>query len=216
MTVASDFASYWAGFELTAANYSGGAGGTFTNLAGGPDWEVQGGTPTFSTIGAREGMNFTGNANQSIFGDMFAARNLTMVVAWSQSVATPGMLIGGTSPSGNTFGANVNGSRIQVFYPPASTGFLSGAVSLNTPLCAAFTISGKHEKCAVKVAGTALVEGSATSNLAPNWPQIGIGRHRTTYLNNANISAVYLFGDPLIYSAPTELESFLTDLAATL
>ncbi|MEM1398031.1 MAG: hypothetical protein AAGH38_11375, partial [Pseudomonadota bacterium] len=56
-----DFDSFVMGVDLTAANYSGGAGGTFTDLVqGAGTWTVESSTPTFETRNGIEGMDFTG------------------------------------------------------------------------------------------------------------------------------------------------------------
>jgi hypothetical protein len=215
MTVPSDFDSYWAGFELTAANYSGGAGGTFANLAGGQDWTVNGATPSFSTNGNRSGMDFSADASQSILGELRACRGLTAVIVFSTTITTSQPLLGGTWTAGNTCRADVSAYRPQAFYPSASSGFTTETTSSGTPTVAAYSWSPRNNTCYANLQGSAGV--SVTGSVLPtmNWAEIAIGRSRTTYYNGW-ISGVYLFSRPLHFVDNTNLQLLLDDLAATL
>lgn len=223
MTAPSDFSSYWSGVELTSANYSGGAGGTFADLVtGNQDWTVQGATPSFSTpVGSLEGMNFSNDATQSVFRELWALRDLTIVIGWSQSsvssVARP--YVGGTSSASNTFNAGSFDSRIRSFLPVGDSGVsASGTIVINTPHVAAFTFSGTDEKAAVKMQGGSITQTASPTARAglPNWPQLAIGRHRATYLADTNIRFVHLFAEPLLFSDPDAVDSLLDALALTL
>lgn len=216
MTVPADFDSYWAGFELTAANYSGGAGGTFANLvSGGQDWTVNGATPSFSTNGARSGMDFSADASQSIIGEQRACRGLTAVVIFSTAVGTNQYLLGGTWTGGNTWGANVSSYKVQAFYPSASSGLTTEVTTSGTPTVAAFSWSPENKTCYANLQGGAVA--SVTGSVLPtmNWAELAIGCHRTTYFNGW-ISAVYLFSRPLHFVDNTNLQLLLADLDATL
>lgn len=215
MTVPSDFPSYWAGFELTAANYSGGAGGTFTNLAGGQDWAVNGATPSFTTNGAREGMTFAASSTESILGEMRAMREGTIVAVFSTTNAGTSHVVGGTNAAANTWSMSINAQRVQAFHINASSGYTAGTFTSGSPLVAACSWSPEDGKCYVNRNGGAVVSSAGGAIVPINYWNAGIGVHRTTYFTGW-ISAVYFFSRALHYRDNTGLQSLVTDLAATL
>lgn len=189
MTLPTDFGSFCAGFDLTAARYSGGAGGAFGNLVPGePAWTTVG-TPTFETKSGAgwslEGVACTGLADQRIIGPLRAFRELTIVAITQPSATGTQWTIGGTNSASNTFGMSHNANRVQ-----------ANAVATGSGYTAAFT-TGRPVVCAVswdpltgKMAATAYdgtmrkVSLIATSkrDAIVSWHELSIGGHRTTYL----------------------------------
>jgi len=108
MTSPSDIDSFAFGFELTADNYSGGAGGTFQNMvAGGENWKVESATPVFTTESgsgwSQEGMNFPLDIAFAINGEQRAMYECTILCV---NYPTSGVLsypFGGSNPTSNVF-----------------------------------------------------------------------------------------------------------------
>jgi hypothetical protein len=184
-----DFNSYCGSVDLVAANYSGGAGGTFSDNVNGPGyWTVNGATPSFSTRSGTgwslEGMDFSGNPTEIVLGKC--------PMLWEGSIVIIGEVVGsvfylgGNYTAGNSWGIQHNSGRAQFFNALNSSGF-TDPLSFNSGEPNVIASSWCPES------GTTYAQvndGTVTSSVnaiekefsRSVWPQVGIGQHRTTYL----------------------------------
>jgi len=216
MVVPSDFLRHWGGFRLSQANYSGGAGGTLTNLvAGGGDLVVNGATPTFASVGNLEGMLFSDDVTETIRGRMRSPRDFTIVVAGRvNSGGGTKEFAGGTRTNTNTWSCRYNGQRGQAFYPNASSGYTpTGEIPNNgtDPFVAAFTFVSRTRTSYCQTPGNTPVSQIGTATPWASWPEFQIGGHRLDYLDDTIITGVDIFGEPLALTDPTQLSQLLID-----
>jgi hypothetical protein len=184
-----DFNSYCGSVDLTLANYSGGAGGTFTDgLNGAGYWTVNGATPTFSTKSGTgwslEGMDFTNNSSEIVVGDC--------PMLWEGSIVIIGQIsgsafyIGGNYTSGNSWGIQHTSSRVQFFNALNSSGFTDAAFfNSNEPNVIAASWCPESGTTYAQANDSPVVSSVNATNkefARSVWPQVGIGQHRTTYL----------------------------------
>jgi len=220
MTVPSDFASCFLSAELTAAKYSGGAGGTFTNdIAGGPTLTVVSATPTFSAMGARTGMNFANSAGESILGEMRGLREWTVVAIISTASTSVMSCIGSANPSAYGWELGTVSSRTPYGWTPGlSSGGTTTAFASDTPVVVVTSFSPRHRKATCQWnLNAAKVGSSGLSTPIPSmdyW-DFGIGRNRNAYWTG-RIGHVSMFARSLHDDDNTRLQSLITDLMATL
>jgi hypothetical protein len=180
----SSFPSFCGGVDLTSANYSGGAGGTFTDQVNGAGyWTVNSATPSFSTEGGIEGMDFTGVAGEIPVGKCpFLWEGTILAIA---RVAGSKFYVGGTYTAGNSWGMQHNASRVQFFNASNSSGYTSsGDFNASAPnvVCVSNCPESGTTYAQVNDATPVSSTDAATKiNSRINWPTVGIGQHRTTY-----------------------------------
>lgn len=220
MTAPTDFDCFAFGFDLTNANYSGGAGGTFANLvSGGEDWTVNGATPSFSTKSGSgwslDGMDFANSATETILGEHRALWECTVLAICQPSTNT--YVYGGALAASNTWGMGVNANRVQAYN---SVGGSSGYASYTGGQPNVLTIGF----CPANGTSYAQVnDGTPTSNTQASgsfqnarvyWSNVGIGVHRTTYFSGW-IARVLVFSRALHYRDNDNLQSLIaTEMAS--
>jgi hypothetical protein len=220
MTLPSDFGSCFVYADLKASKYSGGAGGTFVNdISGGPALTVVSATPTFSTKGARSGMDFSNSAGQSILGQMYGLREWTVVAILSTTSAAVLSAIGSANPSAFGWEMGTGATRKPYAWTPSlSSGVTGTAFGSDTPVVVACSWSPKNRKSTVQwnlntpVSGTAAV-GAAFP--AMDYWDFGIGRNRNSYWTGW-ISQASIYAESLADNKPAELTALITTLMATL
>lgn len=174
------FDSFAFGFNLDSAGYSGGAGGTFANMvAGGEDWAVSAATPTFSTQGGIEGMDFTASADESIIGEHRAMWESTIIAVGYPGSGATGHFYGGNYASGNTFALMVNAHRGQAYYPAESSGYTATPSPTGIPHVYSVTFSPENKTAYAQLDDATPVQ--AASDGFASFHEAAIGRHRTTY-----------------------------------
>lgn len=220
MTVPSAFASCFLSVDLTAAKYSGGAGGTFTNdIAGGPSLTVVSATPTFSSMGARTGMNFANAAGESILGEMRGVREWTVVAIISTTSASAMSCVGSANTGAFGWELGTGGARTPYAWTPGlSSGVTASAFASDTAVVVATSFSPKIRKCSVQwnlnTIKTA-TSGSATAIPAMDYWDFGIGRNRNTYWTG-RIAHVSMYARSLHDDDNTRLQALITNLMTTL
>lgn len=214
-TLPSDISSFVGGFNLTSANYSGGAGGTYTNLVSGNEaWTVQGATPSFDTRSGLEGMLFTAASNQMVAGDMPALYEATIILIAEPAATSTMYGLGGTYAAGNSWAVMFNGNRCQAFIPSGSSGYAN--YTSGQPNVFACSWSPFNETTYVQVNNGSVV--SATTNFstsAINWPDAAIGQHRTTYFNGW-IARALIFSRALHFRDNATLQALITTEMASI
>lgn len=214
---ASDFEEYISGFELTSANYSGGAGGTFSNLVAGEDgWSVDGATPSFSMKSGLEGMDFTGLSGESILSQLPMYWGGTVMMVCEIGSASNMYPLGGNHPGANTWGINVNSNTAQAYRVNHPSGFTNPLAVEPHVLTASFSpMNGinyiQADEEGVIMSGV----GDPQSLAAVNDPRVSIGRHRVGYFTGW-IHRIFFFARPLHYSKPTELAALISEEVARL
>lgn len=219
MTVPSDFSSCFVSVDLTAAKYSGGAGGTFTNdIAGGPALTVVSATPTFSAMGARTGMNFANSAGESILGEMRGVREWTVVAILSTASASIMSCVGSANPGAYGWELGMGAARKPYAWTPGlSSGVTGTAFASDTPVVVACSWSPKNRKATVQWnLNTPVVNTAAGTSAIPamDYWDFGIGRNRNAYWTG-RIAHCAMFGRSLHDDDNTRLQSLITDLMAT-
>jgi hypothetical protein len=219
MTAPTDFDSFAFGFNLTAANYSGGAGGTFANLvSGGEDWTVNGATPSFSTKSGSgwsiDGMDFANSATESILGQHRALYESTLLIICQHSTNT--FPYGGTYAAGNSFGMGIYSNMVQAFNPILSSGYASftgGQPNVLTVSWSPFNgTTYAQANNGTPVSATAAA--GSFENARTNWADVAIGRYRTTYFSGW-IARVLVFNRALHYRDNANLQSLIaTEMAS--
>ena len=212
MPVASDFDSFVGGFDLTAAAYSGGAGGTFTNLLAGADpWTVAGATPVFETRQGLEGMLFTNVASESVIGRMPMLHEGTIIVLADPNDGTELGMFGGTYGSGNSWAMRLNSQKLNTFGPPATA-----AVSGSNRIAGQINLMASSWHPASGTLYAQFNDGATgtTTNTKKDarltWPEGAIGRHRTTYFNGW-ITRVLMFDRALHARDNAGLQALIAD-----
>ncbi len=115
VTNPSDFDSYAWGVELNSANYSGGAGGTFTDLVRGAGyWTVASATPTFATRNGLEGMEFNNDAAENVSAKNYAVGECTVVLIFDVDTSASWGMWG---PDDNNPGATLFNYQLQCIDP---------------------------------------------------------------------------------------------------
>ena len=217
MTVPTDFSSFAYGFDLTAANYSGGAGGTFTNLkAGGQAWTVQGATPSFTTKSgtgwSMEGMNFSALANEIVAGQQRALWECTVLAICQPGAATTMYPFGTTYTAGNGSALHINAWRLQAYNALGTSAFTSAYATTTVPhvFTASFCPANGTTYAQIDSGTVATATAAAGSFENARWyyPDAGIGQHRTTYFTGW-ISRVLVFSRALHYRDNTNLQSLI-------
>ncbi len=220
MTVPSDFASCFLSADLAAAKYAGGAGGAFTNdIAGGPSMTVVSATPTFTTKGARSGMNFANAAGESILGEMRAVREWTVVTIMSTTSAAIMSCIGSANPSAYGWELGLGATRKPYGWTPGlSSAVTDTAFAADTPVVVATSFSPKHRKATVQWNLNSPKVGSSVSATpipSMDYWDFGIGRNRNAYFTGW-ISHVCMFARSLHDDDNARLQSLIADLMSTL
>lgn len=217
----TEFDSFVGGFDLTAANYSGGAGGTFSNLISGYDaWTVDSATPSFSTEESLSGMDFTGSSTESIRGPMPALYEGT-VIAVAKPTGTGIMYsVGGSSTSHTTWGQFFNsGDDVEAY----NTSQRSGAADFTNDTVNVFTtcwspFAGQN-MAQVNLGTPAIGTNADGTKTAIDYAEafIGQGRFSTTqYYFDGWIARVLFFSRSLYHRESTNLTSLITSEIARL
>jgi hypothetical protein len=212
----SDFDSYCGGVNLTAANYSGGAGGSFTDEVNGAGfWTLNSGTPTFSTESGLEGKDFGGVVGDVVVGKCPCLWEGTMLVIGR--VAGTVFYVGGTYASGNSWGVQHNASRIQFFNAGLNSSGFTSPSDFNASAPNVLTSSWCPETGTTYAQandGTPVSSTNATlANSRSNWPTVGIGQHRTTYFTGW-IARVLFFSRALHERDNANLQLLIADQMA--
>lgn len=224
MTAPTDIDSFAYGFDLTSANYSGGAGGTFTNLvAGGENWTVSSATPSFTTKNSGtspetwslEGMDFTGSDTESIHGEHRALYESTILVIAQPTTGGSHYAYGGTLASANSFGLNINAYKCNAFSALGNSGATPVAASpTNVPHVWTITYSPENGTRYAQIddgAVTSLAEASGSFEQARILHyDAAIGQHRTANLFTGWIARVLVFSRALHYRDNANLQSLIT------
>lgn len=216
----SDFSSYSAGVLLNSANYSGGAGGTFTDLVtGNEDWTVVSATPTFNTVGGLEGMTFANSATESVLREIYEFRQITFVALGYAGNTASQLLIGGTNAASNTFGMFFNGNRLQAYLNTVSSGWTASTVTAGNPYTYAVSWNPQTGGMFATAYIGSTVKANATASpkrlACANDFQMAVGRHRTTYLTGW-VEEVHIFSRCLHEDDETGLDDMLATLYAQL
>ena len=206
----SDFDSYVGGFELTASNYSGGAGGSFTNLAGTvSDWIVDGASPVFSNEGSLSGMLFSNDATQSIIGDMPALWEATLLVVAKPANAGNMYSFGGSDTTSNTWAVQHNSNLLQAFNS-GSSGFTDPASALTSHVyTVSFSPVNSTSYCQIDLGNIKSTVHSNGNLVALDFPIGAIGRHRTTSFSGW-INSVHIFSRALHFRDTISLQNLIT------
>lgn len=201
----TDFGSFALGFDLTAANYSGGAGGTFTNLKpGGEAWTVDGATPTFSTESTMEGMDFNGNSNESVLGQMRALYEATVLVITRPDSGASLYPFGHNDATANGYAIFLNGSRARTFSGLNSSDWATHPSGQPNVIVGSW--SPFNETMYVQVNDNAVVSTSVPyQQAALEGPNGAIGRMRTTHYSGWT-SRVLVFNRALHYRDNANLQ----------
>lgn len=212
MPVASDFDSFIGGWDLTAAAYSGGAGGSFANLVpGGEAWTVESATPVFETRQGLEGMVFTNQASESVIGRMPMLHEGTIIVVTEPNDGTEMGILGGTYTSGNSWAMRLSSGKLQTFGPPASAAF--SVTSRNNDAINLLTSSWHPSSgtLSAQLNDGAVGESLSTKKDARiTWHEGAIGRHRTTYYQGW-VTRVLMFDRALHNRDNAGLQALIAD-----
>lgn len=216
MPVPSDFDSYCTGFDLTAANYSGGAGGTFANLvAGRPDWTVQGATPTFETRGALSGMLFSGLAAETIAGRMPALREATIILIGKPATSSAKYPIAGGYTISNSFSMQHASNTVAALTQVGSSGLSAGVAG--GPHVYSISFSPENGTLYAQINSNTIKSTvvSPTTYAAIDYPEAFIGRRTTNYYHGW-IARVLIFARALHYRDNAALQALITSEIARL
>lgn len=210
----TDFDSYAWGVELTSAAYSGGAGGTFTDLvSGAEDWTVQGATPTFETRATQEGVKFSASATERIVADNYAVGEMTFVAIVQPDAGSNMYGFGDAYQSANGVGVNFISSTTQVFTPIGNSGYV--AASIAAPFVIAGSVSPENKTIYMTAYDGTLRKASNALTPQPAFEasSISIGAMRTFNFNGW-ISEIHGFHRALQLRDETALDDMITTLAA--
>ena len=219
MAVPSDFDSFALGVDLNSSNYSGGAGGTFTNLvAGAKAWTVDPThTPSFSTKSGVEGMDFTNVLTEQVRIEHPAQRECTiLVVGLADTAAATDYLYGtGWYTVNNGSGLQCNGRRLQAYNASNSSGYTSAVTGADTtPFVYTASFCPRNGTTYAQINdGTVASSTVLTLNgdsILSRWkmPYGAIGAHRAAALSGW-VSRVLIFDRALHYRDPTGLASLI-------
>jgi len=206
------FDSFRMGVDLTAAQYSGGAGGTFADLVQGAGfWSVDGATPAFETRAGLEGMLFTSSAAQSVLAPMLCLHEATILAIGQGATGTQAALYGGTYPTGNSWYGSLNGNRLLTASPPASAAMTSanGAAS-SAPTVFVSSWSPKDAGLYAQINDGAIASTMSDGKFARiGWAQMAIGRHRASAFSGW-IARVLVFDRALHARDPSGLAALVS------
>lgn len=218
MTVPTDIDSFCGGVDLTAANYSGGAGGTFADLvAGRPAWTVVSATPSFSTKSGSgwsiEGVDFSGVAGESVIcrGPFLWEGTVVLI---GQVVGTRWMM-GGTYIAGNSWGLQHASGNVQFYNALNSSGYTSSGFNVSAPNVLSISNCPETGKTYAQANDGAVVSSTNATKASSRitWHEVAIGRHRTTYLTGWVARALF-FSRALHERDNTALQSLIaTEMA---
>lgn len=216
MALPTDFDSFRMGVNLTAANYSGGAGGTFTDLVQGAGfWTVDGATPSFETRAGLEGMLFTGSTTESVLADMLCLHECTILAIGECATSSQIALYGGSLASANTWYGGTNANRLFTFASPNSVNTVADAAAATAPTVFVSSWSPKEATLYAQINDGAVA--SAVSDgvyTRIGWPEIAIGRHRISAFSGW-IARVLVFDRALHARDPSGLASLVaTEMAS--
>lgn len=220
MTVPSAFASCFLSVDLTAAKYSGGAGGTFTNdISGGPSLTVVSATPTFSSMGARTGMNFANAAGESILGEMRGVREWTVVAIISTAATAVMSCIGSANPGAFGWELGTGATRRPYAWTPGlSSGITDTTFASDTAVVVAASWSPKNRKATCQWnlnSAKSATSGVTTATPSMDYWDFGIGRNRNSYWTG-RIAHVSMYARSLHDDDNTRLQALITNLMTTL
>lgn len=205
------------GIDLTAANYSGGAGGTFTDLVSAEqDWQVVSATPTFTTKYGVEGMTFSALAAESVLAQNPSPGDITVVALVSPAAGTLMYPWGGNSGGSNSHGIRTYSGTAGAFIANADSGWTSGHPTIvrPQPIVMAGTFSTRNQTTYATVYdGSGFYDSSAVGTAVPQqqYFENAIGRYRTTYFNGW-IGSVYGFHAPLHLTDRSGLEAIMLEM----
>ncbi len=213
--IPQDFDSFVYGFDLTAANYSGGAGGSFSPInSSAQSWAVNSATPVFSTQSGLEGMDFNGLASEAIKGPYSALWEATVVAICKPSSAASHYVYGGDNVNSNTYACLMNAYRASAFTPSASSGFTASSSLTSSPHVFAFSFSPENGKTYAQIDNGSVASNSPASgvydNAALKWPTAAIGQHRNSYFTGW-IGRVLVFNRALHYRDNANLQLLIAD-----
>jgi hypothetical protein len=223
MAVPADFDSYAFGVELTSSNYSGGAGGTFTDLVLGTEhWTVNGATPSFSTKSgsgwSQDGMDFANSATESVLGaSLPILREGTFVAVYQTGSAGTQYVLGHNNSAAAAWSMAHNAYRIQATNTVGASGYTAAHTTSARPVVAAVSFSPENgEFAATTFDGTlrkmTAIDTSWRDPCFDHWTMC-IGRARTTYWTGW-ISRVYGFNRALHFRDETGLDALIDTLGA--
>lgn len=206
----TDFENFAFGFDLNSASYSGGAGGTFTNLkSGGENWTVDGATPTFSTNNGLEGMDFSASSTQSVLGEMRALYEATVLIILKPASTANMHAFGGNLSTANTFSVQCNANSVQAFQPNGSSGFASLDISRANVVTCSWSPFDLTNYVQVN-------DGTPVSAAVPftaariDYANASIGRMRTSYFNGW-IARLLVFNRALHFRDNDNLQLLITE-----
>lgn len=197
------------------------AWGCFDNeVVGGPLGAIQGATPSFSTIGSREGVNFTTAANQSIIGELWAQREFTLIAIGTTAASTIQSGIGSANPSafGWELGTQQTTRTIYGWTPGINSGGTTNVIASGTPAVMSIGLSAESHRIYAQLNTTTGVSNlSGSTNAVPgiDYWNLGIGRNRNSYWNGW-FAEVYLISRCLQARDPSGFASLMTTLTAGL
>ena len=222
MAVPTDFASFAGGWDLTAANYSGGTNGEFANLLAGQAPAIaQGIAPTFETksdVGwSMEGVAMAGSAGYQLNVDIPVHWECTVVlIAQTNAQGSIMYPFGGRNTAANTWGMTHYTRTAQAFNGMDSSGYTAANALADTrPLVYAMGFCPRPD-----VGQTWAVINDGTVKVGPQTAdtyerarivtaQCAIGQHRASYYNGW-IGRVLLFSRSLYHDDPSGLASLIT------
>lgn len=213
MTLPTDIDSFAFGFDLTAAAYSGGAGGTFANLkAGGEDWKVESATPSFSTEAGLEGMDFTALLAETIAGQHRALYECTVVAIQRPDINTVYQYGSRIIDFGTYHTSSYNQKTFISGYGSTAIG-----ASKAVPYVSAATWSPQNGTTYAQVNDGTVVATTAAAGdfnlVGTEYPDASIGRHNTVYYDGW-IARVLVFDRALHFRDNTNLQLLIaTEMA---
>jgi hypothetical protein len=197
------------------------AWGAFANeVTGGPVGAIQGATPSFSTIGSREGMNFSNAANQSILDEMWAQRELTVIAIGTTTASSIMSGIGTANPStyGWELGTASTARAIYGWSPTLSSTATANTITSGVPAVMSMGLTSQTRRMYAQLnTGTqvsGVIAGTDSRPFVDYW-DLGIGRNRNSYWTGW-FSEVYFFSRCLQARDPSGFSALMTDLTAGL
>lgn len=138
MAVPTDFPSFAGGWNLTSANYSGGAAGTFANLISGEATLQAQQTPSFVTEEGMEGVAMDGAT--TVLASLpvnypyapVCWECTLLVIARPNSSGRLQYCFGGTNDAANSWGITVYTNQIQAFNGLDSSGYTAAVATATT------------------------------------------------------------------------------------
>lgn len=197
------------------------AWGCFVNeVAGGPLGAIQGATPSFVTVSGRDGMTFSNAANQSIIGELWAQRELTVVAIGRTTSSAIMSGIGTANPS--TFGWELGtASTARAIYgwsPALSSGATANTMASGAWAVMAMALTPESRRIYAQLNTGTLVSGLASGTDAKpfiDYWDLGIGRNRNSYWTGT-FSEAYIFSQALPFRDPSGFSALMTTLTASL